>query len=324
MTVSRDRWPALPLAAWQDTYDTLHMYAQVVGKVRIASTPRTNQLWNSALALSARGLTTGAMPCPGGTFELKLDLVAHQLQITTSMGATRTLMLGGPVQAFYHGVMETLEDMGIPMTIWPQPVEVPDPIRFDRDDRHTYDPEAVTRLLAVLARVGPVFENFRARFRGKCSPVHFFWGSFDLAVSRFSGRMAPPRPDADFITAWSYDEEVSSLGFWPGGEIPGKGVFDAIFYAYHTPKPDGYEALEDLVEGAYWEARLGEWVLPYAAVIASAHPATTLLTFAERTYRHGASLAGWDVSALTYPPLDRGPTVTFWPTGRAITPTKAP
>lgn len=313
MSDPRDRWPALPLAAWRDTYETLHMYAQVVGKVRLAATPRTNQLWNSALSLSARGLTTGALPSAEGTFECALDLVAHQLVITTSRGATRTLPLGGPVRAFYHGVVETLEDLGISLHLWPQPVEVPNPIRFDADDRHIYDPASVQRFFTALSRVWPVFETFRSRYRGKCSPVHFFWGSFDLAVSRFSGRIAPPRPDADFITALAYDEEVASLGFWPGGEIPGKGTFEAMFYAYHTPKPDGYETLDGLPEGAYWESALGEWVLPYAQAIATAHPATTVLTFAERTYRHGAELAGWDTAALAYPPVASGPAITFAP-----------
>ena len=165
MSDPRDRWPALPLAAWRDTYETLHMYAQVVGKVRLAATPRTNQLWNSALSLSARGLTTGALPSAEGTFECALDLVAHQLVITTSRGATRTLPLGGPVRAFYHGVVETLEDLGISLHLWPQPVEVPNPIRFDADDRHIYDPASVQRFFTALSRVWPVFETFRSRSR---------------------------------------------------------------------------------------------------------------------------------------------------------------
>jgi hypothetical protein len=318
MTDTRDRWPALPLAGWRDTCQTLHMYTQVVGKVRLAVTPRVNQWWNVPLYLTARGLTTGPMPQPGGVFELTFDLVAHRLIVSTSAGETRTVPLGIPVHAFYRGVLDALQGLGLHVTIWPHPVEVAHPVPFDQDRRHAYDPAAVTRFHQVLARVAPVFETFRSRFRGKCSPVHFFWGSFDLAVSRYPGLPAPPRPGADRITAVAYDEAVSSLGFWPGGEWPGAGEFDACFYAYTSPKPDGLEAFTDLPPGAFWEPRLGEFMLPYAEVIASQHPATTLLTFAEKTYQAGARLSGWDVSALVYPPPS-GPSITFMPQAGAPT-----
>lgn len=310
---TRSAWPTLALGDWQDTLATLHMAMQMVGKVRLAGSPMTNQWWQVPLYLTGRGLATTAIPSPAGVFDLELDLVAHAIVLRTSAGDTRQVPLAQRVKETYRQLMEALAACGLDAAIWPQPVEVANPIRFDADDRHAYDPAAVSRFFSALTRIEPVFKTFRARFRGKCSPVQFYWGSCDLAVSRFSGRMAPPREGADRITRLAYDEEVSSLGFWPGGEWPGAGHFEACFYAYTTPKPDGLEQDMLGIDGATWEARLGEFMLPYEAVRTSSDPAGTLLAFAQAAYEAGARRAGWDTEALAYRPERAQPRVTFAP-----------
>ncbi|HEY9721817.1 MAG TPA: DUF5996 family protein, partial [Oscillatoriaceae cyanobacterium] len=241
----QEAWPALPLDEWQATYDTLHMYTQVVGKVALALAPMTNEWWQAALHLTARGLTTGPLPCGLRTCQLDFDLLAHQLVMTTSDGKREQIPLGGTVARFYETVQATLHAWEIPAHIWTMPVEVANPIPFEEDTRDTYDRHQVARCFQILSQVDVVLRRFRAGFRGKSSPSHFFWGSFDLAVTRFSGRFAPPRPQADRVTRLAYDEEVISVGFWPGGDWPGAGRVDGpVFYAYAVPKPAGLEEAE--------------------------------------------------------------------------------
>jgi len=235
-----ERWPELPLAAWKDTYATLHMWTQIVGKVRLALCPNINHWWGTALYVTARGLTTSAIPHDKGIFEVHFDFVAHSLQIDTSLGESRAFrLLPRTVADFYEEFMGALHSLGIDVKIWGMPVEVPGPVPFKLDKVHSsYDPEYAHRFWQILATVNPVLQQFRAGFIGKASPVHFFWGSFDLAVSRFSGRRAPERPDADVITREGYSHEVISVGFWPGdGEV----IKDAAFYAYAFPEPDGFK-----------------------------------------------------------------------------------
>ncbi|MFN3429612.1 MAG: DUF5996 family protein [Candidatus Sericytochromatia bacterium] len=305
------RWPSLSLDAWSGTLRTLHMATQVVGKVRLALAPMTNQWWQVPLYVSARGLTTSAMPHPDGVLDMEFDLAAHALVIRTPKG-DRRVPLAQPTRDFYHATLAALAELGVMLRLWPQPVEVADPVRLDRDPRGEYDPDAARNFFDVLGRVEPVFHTFRAGFRGKCSPVHFFWGSFDLAVSRYPGRPAPPREGADRITRLAYDEAVSSLGFWPGGDWPGGGRFEACFYAYTSPKPEGLERARVAPTAAAWVESLGEFMLPYAEVAASSDPAGAILAFAESAYEAGARRAGWDVEALAYPPR-RAPVVTFAP-----------
>jgi len=233
-------WPALPLAEWEATRATLHMWTQVIGKIRLAQTPVVNHWWNVPLYVSARGLTTSAMPHGARRFEIEFDFLAHELVVQASDGAARSLPLAPRAVAdFYAEVMETLRAMNLPVKIWTTPVEIPDPVPFERDRAHaSYDADAAQRFWRALASSARVFEEFRARFVGKCSPVHFFWGSFDLAVTRFSGRPAPARPDADSITREAYSHEVISHGFWPGS---GNVQFPA-FYAYAAPEPAGFPA----------------------------------------------------------------------------------
>lgn len=292
----RSLWPPLPLAGWIDTYQTLHRYLQIVGKVRLQLTPLVNHYWNVALHLTPRGLTTRATPYEGRTFAIDFDFVDHDVEISTSDGARRTLALvPRTVADFYAELMALLASVGIHVEIWDHPVEIlTDPIPFHLDRSHAaYDPEAVGRWFRILRQSAVVMEAFRARFVGKCSPVHFFWGAFDLAVSRFSGRLAPPQPGADPITAESYSHEVSSAGFWPGDER-----YEApAFYAYTVPTP---EALPEwpVRPPARWSPTLREFVLPYDAVRTASSPRTMLLDFFQRAYEGGAELGGWDRSAL--------------------------
>jgi len=289
---ARTPWPALPLAAWQDTYATLHMYTQVVGKLRLALCPRENQLWHVALYVTARGLGTSPMPYGDQLVELEFDFIDHQLHLRKSDGTRRAMPLRPqPVRDFYRAVMAMLGEIGCPVRIWPRPVEVPDPIQFEEDTRHcAYDAEAAHRFWEVLRRVDAVFKVFRGRFMGKSSPVHFFWGSFDLAVTRFSGKAAPPRPDADAITREAYNQEVISVGFWPGGS----GVDGAAFYSYTAPAPAGLEAERVRPERAFWHPQLKEFLLMYDDVRSAARPEELILEFAESTYEAGARLAGWN------------------------------
>jgi hypothetical protein len=265
MTSETDRWPLLPLAAWADTYATLHMWSQVVGKVRLALAPPVNHWWHVALYVTARGLTTSAIPYRGGAFEMSFDFIDHHLSIETSDGARKDIALvPQSVADFYRLVMTTLRDLGIDVRIWPMPVEVPSPIRFDRDTQHgSYEAEAANRFWRVLLQADGVLKEFRSRFIGKCSPVHFFWGSFDLAVTRFNGRRTDTKAGADPITREAYSHEVTSAGFWPGTLAQGGSAMDAAFYAYAAPEPPGYKTARAGPAGAFYSPDLNEFILRY-------------------------------------------------------------
>ena len=290
-----ENWPTLPLDEWKDTCDTLHMYTQVAGKVRLALAPPVNHWWHVPLYVDARGLTTSAIPFAGGNFQIRFDFVTHAVAIETSRGAVRTIPLEPrTVAQFYADMMEALASLGIGVSIWRMPVEFPDPIRFDQDRKHaSYDADQAHRFWKVLVLIEAVFEEFRGRFLGKASPVHFFWGSFDLAATRFSGRRAPERPGADAMNREAYSHEVISAGFWPGGS----GI-DAAFYAYAAPEPAGYAASSPGPAAAFYNADLKEFLLPYEAVRKSPSPRKTLLEFLQATYESAANLARWDRKAL--------------------------
>ncbi|MGA2882525.1 MAG: DUF5996 family protein [Bryobacteraceae bacterium] len=297
MTPNLDAWPELPLAAWQDTYDTLHMWTQIVGKIRMTLTPLINHYWNATLYVSARGLTTSAIPYPRGVFEMEFDFIGHKLVIQTSEGDVRTLDLAPRTVAdFYADVMSTLAALQIDVRIHARPDEVANPIPFADDRTHkSYDRESVDRFRRLLISVDKVLKNFRTRFIGKCSPVHFFWGSFDIAVTRFSGRLAPPRPEPMMQEAYSH--EVSSAGFWPGGgEIKGPA-----FYSYTTPEPAGFKTYAVDPKPAFYHQGMGEFLLMYDDIRASAAPDVPLMDFLQTTYDAGANLAKWDRAALERP-----------------------
>jgi hypothetical protein len=289
-------WPALPLEAWKDTYATLHMYTQIVGKVRLALTPLVNHWWNVPLYVNARGLTTTAIPCGKGVFKIQFDFLDHTLRLETSDGLVKTLpLVPRSVADFYRKFFALLQSAGIQLKIWRMPVEIPNPIPFDEDRVHaSFDSGAVNKFWQILVSVDRVFNEFRSRFIGKCSPVHFFWGSFDLAVTRFSGRLAPQRLGADSITREAYSHEVSSVGFWPGGgEIKG-----AAFYSYMAPPPQGLSESQVLPKAAFYHQQLGEFLLMYDDVRTAPSPSAALLEFCESTYEAGARLANWDRAAL--------------------------
>lgn len=291
-----DNWPSLPLERWKDTCATLHMWTQIVGKVRMALTPLVNHWWNVPLYVSARGLTTSPIPYGSRPFELWFDFIDHQLVLEVSDGSRRVLpLVPRSVAEFYREVLGMLDSAGIEVKIWPMPVEVPNPIRFDEDRVHaSYDPESAHAFWRILLAVECVLSEFRSRFVGKCSPVHFFWGSFDLAVTRFSGRPAPPRPDADPITREAYSHEVSSVGFWPGGG----GINDPAFYSYAAPQPSGFQEWRVQPAAARYDPNLGEFLLMYEDVRRSTSPSSTLLDFCQATYEGAATLGKWDRSAL--------------------------
>ena len=297
----QEKWPALPLAEWQGTYTTLHMYSQVVGKVRLESSPMTNHWWQVPLYLTARGLTTSPIVHSGGkSFQLDFDLFDHELVALTSEGETRRIPLGSAVKDFYARVIDTLERLSVPVEIWPVPVEVAAPVPFERDERSTYEPEHAHRFWQILWQVDAVFKRFRARFVGKVSAVQFYWGSFDLAVTRFSGRPAEPRPDSDVITRLAYNAELSSLGFWPGGILPwGGGVDGAAFYSYTFPAPTGFSEAPVSPEQAYYDSQLGEFLLLYDDVRTTPNPERAILDFAQSTYEAGARLQDWPVDELS-------------------------
>ncbi len=289
-------WPPLPLDDWKDTCATLHMWTQIVGKVRLKLTPLVNHWWNVPLYVTARGLTTSRIPYGARAFELRFDFLAHQLVLETSEGTARTLALKPQTVAdFYRSCMAMLRGEGIDVTIWHMPVEVPDPIPFDQDTVHAaYDPVMVEKFWRILLSVDAVFQDFRSEFIGKSSPVHFFWGSFDLAVTRFSGRKAPERPGADPVTREAYSHEVSSVGFWPGGgDVPG-----AAFYSYAAPAPPGFAEARVRPEAAKWDTGLGEFLLMYDDVRTSASPSRALLEFCRSTYQAAARFGQWDRGAL--------------------------
>ena len=284
-------WPALPLESWRDTYATLHMWTQIVGKIRLRLTPLVNHWWNVPLYVTARGLTTSCMPYGERAFELRFDFIHHQLVLETSDAIVKTLPLGPRAVAdFYKESFEMLRSADINVKIWPMPVEIPDPIRFDQDTQHSsYDPDAVMRFWRILLTTHEVFEQFRSRFIGKSSPVHFFWGSFDLVVTRFSGRKAPTREGADAITREAYSHEVSSVGFWPGAGFAGPA-----FYSYMAPSPAGFREAKVSPASARFDEGLGEFIVMYDDIRAAASPTETLLDFCQSTYEAGATAAKWD------------------------------
>ncbi len=294
-------WPALPLAAWQDTYATLHLWTQIVGKVRLVQTPWINHSWHVPLYVSARGLTTSPMPYGAHAFEMEFDFTAHRLEIRVDDGRTQTIFLRPvTVAAFYAEVMAALQALDLPVHIRTTPNEIADAIPFERDEQHrSYDADAAQRFWHALVQMQRVFTQFRARFVGKCSPVHFFWGSFDLAVTRFSGRTAPPHPGGvpnfpDWVAREAYSHEVSSCGFWPGGgPVP-----MPVFYSYAYPEPAGFKDVPVAPAEATYEKNLGEFVLPYDVVRTAPSPDETLLAFLQSTYEAAADRAGWDRKAL--------------------------
>jgi len=293
-------WPEIPIASWSDTATTLHMWTQVVGKIRLVRTPWVNHSWHVPLYVTARGLGTSPIPYDGRAFEIDFDLLGHELVIRASDGGERRLPLAPrPVADFYHEVLEALGELEIEVQIHTTPSEVPDAIPFERDrEHHHYDRDAVTRFWRALVQIDRVMKEFRARFIGKCSPVHFFWGSFDMAVTRFSGREAPPHPGGvpnfpDWVAREAYSHEVSSAGFWPGG-----GGVDASFYSYAYPQPEGFAKARVAPAEASWSEDLGEFVLSYAAVRAADSPDDALLAFLQSTYEAAADAAGWDRGAL--------------------------
>ena len=295
----QSRWPALPLEGWRDTRDTLQMWTQIAGKICLALSPPVNHFWNIALQITSRGLTTPPLPYGGRTFTLTFDFVAHALVIETSDGAHEALPLKAETVAdFYGRLMATLHRLEIDVRIWTMPVEVLEPIRFDQDTVHrSYDPHAARAFWEVLLAIKPVFEAFRGEFIGKCSPVHFFWGSFDLAVTRFSGRPAPERPGADAVTREAYSHEAISHGWWPGGGA----VTEPAFYAYAAPEPAGLKTAVVQPAEAFYRAEMSEFILPYEAVRLSATPAADLRAFLVSTYDAAATLAAWDRAALERP-----------------------
>ena len=288
--------PPLPLAQWQATYDTLHMWTQMAGKVRLKQSPAINHWWGTALYVTANGLTTSPVPYGQGSFEIQFDFVQHKLVIETSSGDIREFKLEPQsVAEFYWRFMAALHDLGIDVHIYTMPAEFPDPIRFDQDTVHaSYDAEAVGRFWRILQWSDTVFKEFRAGFIGKASPVHFFWGSFDLAVTRFSGRPAPPRPGADPVTAEAYSHEVSSAGFWPGGA----GVDGPAYYAYAAPEPSGFSQYKVQPEAAFYHPELHEFLLMYDDVRGAPSPKDALLQFLQSTYEAAANLGNWDRKAL--------------------------
>jgi len=293
--MSNHTWPQLVLEEWQDTLATLHMWTQIVGKIRLEQTPLVNHWWNVPLYVSARGLTTSPMTYQDRIFEIEFDFIDHTLRIQCSDGSLATLDLRPQTVAdFYEEVMEALHGLGIDVKIWPMPVEIPNPIRFDQDQMHkSYDADYVNRWWRALVSVDEVFKEFRTRFIGKVSPVHFWWGSFDHAVTRFSGRLAPPREGADRITIEAYSHEVISHGFWPGGN----GV-QAAFYAYSAPEPSGLPESKIKPAAGFYSQDMKEFLLPYDAVRQSSSPEEALMDFCQSTYEAGANLARWDRKAL--------------------------
>jgi len=301
-------WPALPLAEWEKTYATLHMWSQVVGKVRLALTPLVNHWWNVPFYVTPRGLTTSTIHYQDRGFQIDFDFIKHQLVISCDNGVTGTMALVPcPVADFYRKFQATLQELGLTVKIWPVPVEMEDPIPFQQDFlNHSYDGEYSNRLWRILFQADKVFNQFRARFIGKCSPVHFFWGSFDLAVSRFSGRRAPEREGADSITREAYSHEVISHGFWPGRrasgaserERSGNSLNAAAFYSYTVPEPPGYQDARITPPQAFYSPEVKEWILLYEDLRNADSPEQMLLDFLQSTYEAGANLAGWDRAAL--------------------------
>ena len=305
MTVSNsiagEMWPSLPLEAWSDTYATLHLWTQIVGKIRLAQSPWTNHSWHVTLYVTPTGLTTGSIPYGSNAFQIDFNFVEHELRVQSDRGSAATVPLKQQsVAAFYRRLKEELERLDLKVRIYPKPNEIPDPIPFEHDEVHTsYDPEYANRFWRVLLQCDRVFKIFRARFVGKCSPVHFFWGAPDLAVTRFSGRLAPPHPGGvpnlpDRVAREAYSHEVSSCGFWPGG---GPIAYPA-FYSYAYREPEGFAKPLIRPAAAFYSSDLREFILPYDEVRNAKSPDDILLDFLQTTYETEASLAKWDRATL--------------------------
>jgi hypothetical protein len=298
-------WPSLPLEAWRDTYATLHMWTQVIGKIRLARAPMVNHWWHVPLYVTARGLTTSPVPYGTRTFQIDFDFITHRLSIVTSDGAERAFELGSyAVAEFYERVSAAMTELGLHVKIWTHPVEVETSIPFEQDREHaTYDPEYANRLWRILLQADRVLHEFRGGFLGKASPVHFFWGGFDLAMTFFSGRPAPPHPGGvpnvgDQVNQEAYSHECSSAGFWPGGGA----IQEPAFYAYTYPEPDGYADHPVRPEQAFYSPQMRLFVLRYEDVRGAADPDGALLAFLRSTYGAAAELAAWDRAALEREP----------------------
>jgi hypothetical protein len=304
--VGPEPWPSLPLEAWRDTCATLHLWLQIVGKVRLASSPWLNHSWHATLYVTSRGLTTSPIPCASRTFQIDFDFIDHRLVVETSDGAIEGFALQPQsVAAFHARLQRLLRTLALPVRIHGKPNEVPEAIRFDQDETHAaYDADYANRFWRALVQTDRVLKQFRASFVGKCSPVHFFWGAPDLAVTRFSGRPAPPHPGGvpnlpDAVAREAYSHEVSSCGFWPGG-----GAVDhPAFYAYAYPEPSGFAEASVRPAAAFYSRELREFILPYDAVRTARSPDETLLDFLQSTYEAAADRAGWDRKALERVPL---------------------
>lgn len=300
-----DAWPSLPYRAWKETFETLRLWLQIVGKVRLVQSPWVNHQWHVTLYVTARGLTTSPIPHGTRIFEIVLDFIEQRLWIHASDGQSRSLALEPqPVSAFYARVMALLRELELPVAIDRKPNELPESVPFDKDRaQRAYEPKYAQRFWRVLAQADRVFKVFRGRFAGKCSPVHFFWGSGDLAVSRFSGRRAPAHPGGapnmpDRLLREAYSHECSSCGFWPGGDVAPY----PFFFSYAYPAPAGFAKAKIRPAAASWRPELSEFVLPYDVVRESSNPDATLLDFLQSTYEAAADLGGWDRAALEMPP----------------------
>ena len=295
-----DSWPELPLREWKDTLATLHMWTQIVGKIRLKQSPFENQWWNTPFYVTPRGLTTSAMPYNEQLFQITFDFIDHVLIIETTDGSTKKFGLQPrSVAEFYKETMAALESLKMPVTIWTTPVEVPEPIPFEEDQKHAvYDPEYAQRCWRILVQASRVLTKFRSRFTGKVSPVHFFWGAFDMAVTRFSGRPAPLHPGVPncglFVMQEAYSHEVSSCGFWPGGGQ----VDEPAFYAYAYPEPKGFKDYPIQPSEAFYHKDISEFLLPYEVVRSSNSHDQVLLDFLQSTYDAAATCANWDRRAL--------------------------
>lgn len=291
-------WPALPYEAWKDTYATLHMWTQIVGKVALALAPAINHSWGIAMHVTSRGLTTRPLPNGSRSFTMEFDFIDHELVIRTTDGDRRTIKLEPKsVSEFYRELRTLLQAMSLPVRIWPMPVEIADPIPFKEDTKHqSYEPEYANRVWRILVQVERVLADSRCDFVGKCSPVHFFWGSFDIAVTRFSGRKAPPREGPAFMRE-AYSHEVISHGFWPGSGP----LLEPAFYSYAAPEPAGLKEARIDPPAAYYQREMGEFILPYEAVRTSADPDGAIDAFVATTYDRAATLAKWDRAALDRP-----------------------
>jgi hypothetical protein len=306
---SQAAWPELPSAAWRKTHATLHLWTQIIGKIRLGRTPWLNHSWNVALYVTARGLTTSPIPNGLGSFQIDLDLIDHRLLISTSDGAVREFALAGhSVASFYRAIITNLVELGIHVAIDEMPNELPEPVRFSQDNEHaSYDPDAVGRFFRILVNADRVLKQVRTGFLGKASPVHFFWGSFDLAVTRFSGRTAPRHPGGiphlnDAVTCEAYSHEESSAGFWPGS-----GAIDyPAFYSYAYPQPAGFRTTQVRPDAAFFSEELGEFILPYDIVRTAADPDQALLEFLQSTYEAAANAAKWDRETLECAPGQPG------------------